>query len=99
MGAIEQLEESQMKEDLLLKYYSKQNNAKEYKTQLNLVTNMIKNKKDVSRFLTGWHHIDDNIKDKNVAIKLRNVIVDKYVDSKETSTKDGPELLQVINEL
>lgn len=81
-NAINMLDDDIVRKDMFIILYSRQNTSKEYNTQLSLVTNMVKNKKDNMRFMTGWKHINDKIKDKNAESKLRIVVVDQFVSSK-----------------
>ena len=56
------------------------------------------NKTDTNRFMTAWKYVDD-IKDKKAEYKLRAIVIERYVESKVTTSKDSEDLKNAIKTL
>jgi hypothetical protein len=56
------------------------------------------NKTDTNRFMTAWKYVDD-IRDKKAEYKLRAVVIERYVESKVTTSKDSEDLNNAIKAL
>lgn len=61
-----------------------------------IVTTILTNKKDDSRYNTAWYYIEDKVKEVTSLKKLKEEIITKYVNTKDTTPKDKDELVNAI---
>lgn len=57
---------------------------------------ILTNKKDDSRYNTAWYYIEDKVKEVTSEKKLKEEIIAKYVNTKDTTPKDKEELGNAI---
>lgn len=71
------MEDENLRKDLNSKFITKQNTEKELYITIDKVTELVRNKKDPSRFISGWKYVNENISDKDAEKKLRRIIVER----------------------